>query len=202
MEIDVKINSMAVGDYQVSDEVVIERKTASDFVSSIIDKRLFKQARELTEEFKKPIIILEGDDIYNGMIHPNAIRGTIAALAIDFRISIIPTRNAQDTAAMIKRIAVREQNGEKIPISIRTDKKPVTLMEQQLFIVESLPNIGPVNAKNLLKHFGSVSNVFNASESDLQEVEGIGKKTAKEIRKVMDSKYLYFEKEIKEKRLL
>ncbi len=202
MEIDVKISSMAVGDYQVSDEVVIERKTASDFVSSIIDKRLFKQARELTEEFKKPIIILEGDDIYNGMIHPNAIRGTIAALAIDFRISIIPTRNAQDTAAMIKRIAVREQNGEKIPISIRTDKKPVTLMEQQLFIVESLPNIGPVNAKNLLKHFGSVSNVFNASESDLQEVEGIGKKTAKEIRKVIDSKYLYFEKEIKERKLL
>ncbi len=202
MEIDVKIRSMAVGDYQVSDEVVIERKTASDFVSSIIDKRLFKQARELTEEFKKPIIILEGDDIYNGMINPNAIRGTIAALAIDFRISIIPTRNAQDTAAMIKRIAIREQNGEKIPISIRTDKKPVTLMEQQLFIVESLPNIGPVNAKNLLKHFGSVEKVLNASESQLQDVEGIGKKTAKDIRKVIESKYLYFEKEIKEKKLL
>ena len=202
MEIDVKIRSMAVGDYQVSDEVVIERKTASDFVSSIIDKRLFKQARELTEEFKKPIIILEGDDIYNGMINPNAIRGTIAALAIDFRISIIPTRNAQDTAAMIKRIAIREQNGEKIPISIRTDKKPVTLMEQQLFIVESLPNIGPVNAKNLLKHFGSVEKVLNASEAQLQDVEGIGKKTAKDIRKVIESKYLYFEKEIKEKKLL
>ena len=202
MEIDVKIRSMAVGDYQVSDEVVIERKTASDFVSSIIDKRLFKQARELTEEFKKPIIILEGDDIYNGMINPNAIRGTIAALAIDFRISIIPTRNAQDTAAMIKRIAIREQNGEKIPISIRTDKKPVTLMEQQLFIVESLPNIGPVNAKNLLKHFGSVEKVLNASEAQLQDVEGIGKKTAKDMRKVIESKYLYFEKEIKEKKLL
>jgi len=54
----------------------------------------------------------------------------------------------------------------------------------------------------LLKHFGTVSKVFNASENELQEVEGIGKKTAKEIRKVMDSKYLYFEKEIKEKRLL
>ena len=44
MEMDVKIRSMAVGDYQVSDEVVIERKTAKDFVDSIIDKRLFKQA--------------------------------------------------------------------------------------------------------------------------------------------------------------
>lgn len=202
MEIDVKVQAMAVGDYQVSDEVVIERKTAKDFVDSIVDKRLFKQARSLMEEFKRPLIILEGDDLYNGMINPNAIRGSIASIALDFGISIIPTRNAQDTAAMIKRIAIREQSGEKTPIQIRTDKKPVNLWEQQLFIIESLPNIGPVNAKNLLEHFGTVVNIINASESQLQEVEGIGKKTAANIRKVVDSKYLYFQNEIKEKKLL
>lgn len=202
MEIDVKVQAMAVGDYQVSDEVVIERKTAKDFVDSIVDKRLFKQARSLMEEFKRPLIILEGDDLYNGMINPNAIRGSIASIALDFGISSIPTRNAQDTAAMIKRIAIREQSGEKTPIQIRTDKKPVNLWEQQLFIIESLPNIGPVNAKNLLEHFGTVANIINASESQLQEVEGIGKKTAANIRKVVDSKYLYFQNEIKEKKLL
>lgn len=202
MEIDVKVQAMAVGDYQVSDEVVIERKTAKDFVDSIVDKRLFKQARSLMEEFKRPLIILEGDDLYNGMINPNAIRGSIASIALDFGISIIPTRNAQDTASMIKRIAIREQSGEKTPIQIRTDKKPVNLWEQQLFIIESLPNIGPVNAKNLLEHFGTVANIINASESQLQEVEGIGKKTAANIRKVVDSKYLYFQNEIKEKKLL
>lgn len=202
MEIDVKVQAMAVGDYQVSDEVVIERKTAKDFVDSIVDKRLFKQARSLMEEFKRPLIILEGDDLYNGMINPNAIRGSIASIALDFGISIIPTRNAQDTAAMIKRIAIREQSGEKTPIQIRTDKKPVDLWEQQLFIIESLPNIGPVNAKNLLEHFGTVANIINASESQLQEVEGIGKKTAANIHKVVDSKYLYFQNEIKEKKLL
>lgn len=202
MEIDVKVQAMAVGDYQVSDEVVIERKTAKDFVDSIVDKRLFKQARSLMEEFKRPLIILEGDDLYNGMINPNAIRGSIASIALDFGISIIPTRNAQDTAAMIKRITIREQSGEKTPIQIRTDKKPVNLWEQQLFIIESLPNIGPVNAKNLLEHFGTVANIINASESQLQEVEGIGKKTATNIRKVVDSKYLYFQNEIKEKKLL
>lgn len=201
MEIDVKVQAMAVGDYQVSDEVVIERKTAKDFVDSIVDKRLFKQARSLMEEFKRPLIILEGDDLYNGMINPNAIRGSIASIALDFGISIIPTRNAQDTAAMIKRIAIREQSGEKTPIQIRTDKKPVNLWEQQLFIIESLPNIGPVNAKNLLEHFGTVANIINASESQLQEVEGIGKKTAANIRKVVDSKYLYFQNEIKKKLL-
>ena len=52
MEIDVKVQSMAVADYQVSDEVAIERKTAKDFVDSIVDKRLFKQAKE-----KAPCIV-------------------------------------------------------------------------------------------------------------------------------------------------
>lgn len=87
----------------------------------------------------------------------------------------------------------------KTPIQIRTDKKPTSLWEQQLFIVESLPNIGPVNAKNLLQHFGSVEKVLNASENELMEVDGIGKKTANNIRKVVESEYLYFQKEIKEK---
>jgi len=191
----VKVNTMAVADYQVSDEVAIERKTAKDFVDSIIDKRLFKQARSMMEEFKKPIMILEGDDFYSGYINPNAIRGSLASIAIDYGISIIPTRNFEDTAAMIKRIAIREQKGDKRSIQIRTERKPQNLWEQQLFIIESLPNIGPVHAKRLLEHFGSVKAILEASENQLTEVDGIGKKTAKNIREVIDNEYLYFKKE-------
>jgi len=191
----VKVNTMAVADYQVSDDVAIERKTAKDFVDSIIDKRLFKQARSMMEEFKKPIMILEGDDFYSGYINPNAIRGSLASIAIDYGISIIPTRNFEDTAAMIKRIAIREQKGDKRSIQIRTERKPQNLWEQQLFIIESLPNIGPVHAKRLLEHFGSVKAILEASENQLTEVDGIGKKTAKNIREVIDNEYLYFKKE-------
>ena len=197
----VKVNTMAVADYQVSEEVAIERKTAKDFVDSIVDKRLFKQARMMMEEFKKPIMILEGDDFYSGFINPNAIRGAMTSIALDYGISIIPTRTAEDTAAMIKRIAIREQKGEKRSIQIRTERKPQNLWEQQLFIIESLPNIGPVHAKRLLEHFGSVKAVLDADEKKLQEVEGIGKKTAKNIRDVVEGKYLYFKKDNNQKKL-
>lgn len=197
----VKVNTMSVADYQVSEEVAIERKTAKDFVDSIVDKRLFKQARMMMEEFKKPIMILEGDDFYSGFINPNAIRGAMTSIALDYGISIIPTRTAEDTAAMIKRIAVREQKGEKRSIQIRTERKPQNLWEQQLFIIESLPGIGPVHAKRLLEHFGTVKAVLEADEKKLQEVEGIGKKTAKNIREVVDGKYLYFKKDNDQKKL-
>ena len=133
------------------------------------------------------VIVLEGEDLYSSLIHPNAVRGALASLAVDFGIPIIPTRSEEDTAAMLTRIAIREQLHERPDIQIRTEKKPLTLYEQQLYIVESLPNIGPVTAKKLLEEFGSVEQVINASESELKNVEGIGEKIAQKIREVVGS---------------
>ncbi|MGL4670467.1 MAG: DEAD/DEAH box helicase [Methanobacteriaceae archaeon] len=202
IKVQVRIKAMAVSDYQVSDDVAIERKTAKDFVDSVVNKRLYKQAKAMREEFKKPIMIIEGDNLYSGFISPNAVRGAIASIAVDFGISIIPTRNSDDTAAMIKTIARREQRDSKVEIQIRTERKPVNIWEQQQFIIESLPNIGPVSARKLLKEFGTVNNIINASSSDLQNVDGIGEKTAKNIRNVLEKKYLHFKKEDKDKKLV
>jgi ERCC4-type nuclease len=152
-----------------------------------MDKRLHKQAKELVDNFKKPVIIIEGSEFYSGFIHPNAVRGALASIAVDFGIPIIPTRSPEDTAAMINRIAIREQTHEKSSIQIRTEKKPLTTWEQQIYIVESLPNIGPVTARKLLEEFKTVRGVVNASEEDLKKVEGIGDKIAKSIIRVVDS---------------
>ena len=160
LNVDIKVKSLAVADYQLSEDVAIERKTNSDFVSSIMDKRLHKQAKELVDNFKKPLMIIEGTELYSGYIHPNAIRGAIASIAVDFGIPIIPTRSPEDTAAMINRIAIREQTNDKSEIQIRTEKKPLTTWEQQIYIIESLPNVGPVTARKLLEEFTSVKGSY------------------------------------------
>ncbi|MBU4536249.1 MAG: DEAD/DEAH box helicase [Euryarchaeota archaeon] len=198
LDVQVKIKPLAVADYQISEEVAIERKTASDFVSSIKDKRLNKQSKEMVEEFKKPLLILEGDNLYSGFINPNAVRGALSAVALDFGIPIIPTRSPGDTAALIRRIAIREQMHNRPEIQVRTDKKPLTLLEQQLYVVESLPGIGPVNARKLMEEFGSVKEIFNASPEDLQRVDGIGKQIARNIKKVVDTSFKKINKDPKQ----
>jgi ERCC4-related helicase/ERCC4-type nuclease len=187
---EIKTMNLSVADYQVSNEVAIERKSSKDFVGSIMDKRLHKQAKELVQSFQKPVIILEGEDLYSSSLNPNAVRGALASLAVDFGIPIIPTRSPEDTASMIMRIAIREQSQGRPGIHVRTDKKPLTLEEQQLYIVESLPKVGPVTAHKLMETFGSVKNVFNASADELKKVEGIGDKIAQNIREVIDSGFI------------
>ncbi len=186
----VKVKTMAVGDYQITDEIIIERKTVEDFSKSITDKRLYQQAKQLASNCKKPLMIIEGENIYHTFLHPNAIRGALASIALDFKIPIIQTQNETDTAFMLKRIALREQDkNSRTEVSVRTQTKPVTLKEQQLFITESLPGIGPVSAKSLLRHFKTVKNLVNASKKELKEVDGIGEKTATGIIDVTQREY-------------
>lgn len=187
----IEIRSLEVGDYILSDRVVVERKTTEDFLSSLIDRRLFSQATDLKRNFSTPILIIEGkEDLYSLRgINENALRGAITSLAIDYGIRIIRTNNEEDTAKYLHIIAKREQLEENRSISLRGEKKPEFLEEKQLYIVESLPNISSILARRLLERFGSVYGVMNATKKELQEVEGIGELKAEEIVNTIRSRY-------------
>ncbi|TQQ80685.1 excinuclease ABC subunit C [Halonotius roseus] len=47
--------------------------------------------------------------------------------------------------------------------------------------LDGIPGVGPETRKRLLRRFGSVDNVRDASQADLQAVDGIGEKTASRI---------------------
>lgn len=183
---DVELKTLEVGDYVLSDRVVVERKTSEDFVNSIIDKRLFSQLKNL-KKVEKPLLIIEGENF--SRIHENALKGAILSVIFDFGIPILFTKNVDETVDLLIKIAEKEQLKEKRPITIRYGKTTMSLKEQQRFIVESLPDVGGALADRLLKHFKTVERVFTAKEDELMEVEGVGEERAKKIRKVLTAKY-------------
>jgi len=75
-------------------------------------------------------------------------------------------------------------------VPLRGGYRPKRLKSKQLYLLQGLPQVGPMLAKRLLKHFKSVSNVVNASVQDLKEIDGIGKVSAKKIREVLDTEFL------------
>jgi Fanconi anemia group M protein len=190
--VEVILRTLDVGDYVVSDRVGIERKTAEDFLSTFLDGRdLFGQISDLARAYRRPLLIIEGEGIYSKrQIHPNAIRGALSTVAIDFGVPVLFSRDEEDTAALISVIAKREQaDNPKKEINLHGTKTASKLPEQQEYVVSAISEIGPVVAKNLLRHFGTVERIMSASREELMAVELVGPKTADRIREVVSGDY-------------
>ncbi len=186
---EVEVRNLEVADYVLSDRVAVERKTVEDFAESIKSaEKLFSQIAKLKSSYARPLLIIEGENVY-GRLHPNAVRGAMAAIAVDFGVPIIMTRDARETAEFLVAIARREQEERKRSPIEHVAKTKRTLKEEQEYVVSAISNVGSVIAKNLLEHFQTIERIATASEEELMKVPKVGKKIAERIRKLMTTPY-------------
>jgi Fanconi anemia group M protein len=190
--VETRLETLAVGDYVVSDRVALERKTVSDFLDTLTggDRSLFDQVGDLSRHYARPVVLIEGEGLYEERnVHPDAIRGALASLTADFGVSVLRTEGEGDTADLLAVLAGREQTTRDRAVSVHGEKSAKTLAEQQEYVVGAIADIGPVTARSLLEHFGSVEAVMTAREEDLLDVDGVGEVTAERIRDVVGSDY-------------
>jgi Fanconi anemia group M protein len=184
----VKVLPLKVGDFICSERVCVERKTGNDFISSIVDGRLFQQAEELRDNFTKPIILVEGD-YYAGGMNENAIKSALASIILNYEIPIIMTKNEEETARTIFWLAKREQIISNVGVGIKGEKKPKKLKDLQEHVVSGLPGVSVVLSERILKKFKTIKNFANANEKEFIEVEGIGKVLAKRLHDLLNKEY-------------
>jgi ERCC4-type nuclease len=186
--LEVEFVELKIADYIVRD-IAIERKTVSDFLSSMINKRLINQLREL-ETYENRLLVIEGiseQELYsdsgeNRGINANAIRGFLLSIIFKHKTPILFTKNQEDTAKMIAVLAKRREK----EISIKERRKGNNSKEQKQLIIEGFPGIGPKNAKKLLEEFKSIGGVINASEQDIKKVLG---KKSETMKKIIEERY-------------
>lgn len=183
--VDVEPTQLSVADYALSERVAVERKTVVDFLDSLMNGRLFQQARQMMA-YQRPILILEGEGLTTTRNLPRAsIFGALASLATDYGISVLPTSTPQETADLLVSIAKREQTETRRDAPIRPGKVAMNDRDRRRFIIEGLPGVSGTMARRLLDHFGTVEAVMKADAEALMEVDGIGHKTAAEIRRLV-----------------
>ncbi|MHC1579398.1 MAG: DEAD/DEAH box helicase [Candidatus Alkanophagales archaeon] len=190
--VELEFKNLEVGDYVLSERVGVERKTAADFLSSLVsaERSLLRQVKELADAYERPLLIIEGDlRAGRTQVHPNALRGALAAILTDFGVPVIRVEDGRETAALLYAIARREQLELRRAVSPHGRKTAKTLKEQQEYIVSSIPGVGITVARNLLRHFKTVERVMTASEEELMAVERVGAATARRIREVLTAKY-------------
>jgi len=181
--VNVDIRRLTIGDYQIDNRLIVERKTLKDFAVSIIDGRLFRQMIRLANATSMGVLILEGtikDTVGLGVTR-EAMQGALITVSLILGIPVLRSKDAPETAKLIvyctHQITSMAKGGAH-----RHGYRPKDKRKKQLFILQGLPGVGPERACRLLDSLGSVEAVVSASSSELQSIHGIGKGLADKIR--------------------
>lgn len=179
----VMVKRLALGDYQFGEQLLFERKTLPDFVASIMDGRLFRQAARLAGAKSRALIILEGrvKDIAHYGISREALQGALVCVSAMFGIPLLRSFDPQETARLMAFSANQLKSAQNGAVS-RNGRRPKGKQQLQLRILQELPGIGPARAHALLDRYGSIENIMQADERDLAQTPGVGKDTAQRIR--------------------
>lgn len=199
----VALRRLEAGDFHIPatserDAILVERKTASDLVSSIIDSRVWSQARRLAEASgelgARPYIVVEGSlerALRFRSVPPTAVSRALEELQVGWGIIIVPTLDEKHTAdwlalkARPRKPRATSQSRAILPLAYYKRPRRMSVEERMLYVASSIA--GPELGRRLLERFGSLRELVNATPRMLEEVRGVGPQRAQEL-------YLLFNK--------
>ena len=89
-KIDISFSSLTTGDFVINDQIIVERKTAKDFIQLIIDNRLFEQCSKLKKESRRVLILIEGNPYKTeNKIKTRVGKGSILSILTAWQIPVI-----------------------------------------------------------------------------------------------------------------
>jgi DNA excision repair protein ERCC-4 len=198
----IDFTQLKVGDYIVSSETAVERKTVRDLISSIYDGRLFLQCSDLVKHYQKPLLVVQGnigelietpEDTQETDIKLHTEKMLLAydaliTVTMEFRIPTIHTPSAEQTAQLLVTLVNRSLREDKAkgPL-LRKIKKENPAYIQQLSVLASLPGVGEKLAARMLKKFDTPIRALNASAAELSIIPGFGLTRAERVRKILDT---------------
>lgn len=178
---------LEIGDILVDDTIVYEHKTISDFIASVFDGRLFTQIDAMKNNYPHSFVLVSGTmtELLETAEMINRYSSILAAITSCFarNCPIIFCDTLVNLTEIVKVLSEKLSDGKTRSRPIEKTK----LSDKRLQLICSFKGVNETRGVALLDHFGTVSNVLNASSSDLQEVHNIGEVTADNMRDVLES---------------
>lgn len=187
----IKTEALDKGDYILSDQCAVERKTVQDFVYTLTRRYLFEQLFKLKDVYPKSMILLEGylPIIYKfSHIQPVAVWGAMFNLAKN-GIAIVNTPSYKETIDFLYVAARQEQIVEKRALAVHAFKKTETLADAQVFFVASLPKIGREKAVAILKSYKTPLNAIINVDDWSKTVYGLGPVISNKVKVVLSTPF-------------
>ncbi len=189
--VNVKTQLLEKGDYVLSDQCAVERKTVHDFVYTLTRRYLFEQLFTLKDAYPKSLIVLEGylPIIYKfSHIQPSAIWGAMFNLAKN-GVAIINTASQKETVDFLYTAAKQEQFVEKRSPVVHAFKRCDTVSDAQVYFVASLPSIGREKAEAILESYQTPLNALINADDWSKSVNGLGPVITNKVKEVLSTPY-------------
>jgi len=188
---EIRLETLQKGDYILSDQCAVERKTVHDFVYTLTRRFLFEQLFKLKEVYLKPFILIEGymPIVYKfSKIQPASVWGAMFALAKQ-NINMIHANSYKETVDFLYTAAKQEQIVEKRRPVVHPIKPSETLQDQQIFFLASLPNIGREKAISLLNSYQTPINALQNIDKWTKDAYGLGPIITEKVKQVLYAPY-------------
>jgi len=192
MGIPFKEEQLLIGDYLLGD-YCIEYKCWEDFYASIMDGRLFEQARNM-ESYKHPLIAVVGDK-YKSLFKMNMYRGgrtrpedmirsALVALYRSFNVSVMMFTDDKDFCKFLGTLYHSLNSDKKKYRPVYHKRKPKDINEVRENVFCEVPGISVGKAKIILKNYDYDINKVLADIDNITDIKGIGKKLQESIAEV------------------
>ena len=192
LNVRVYFSKLSVGDYVLSPEVAVERKSIPDLISSVYDSRIFIQASRIASAYAKPYLLIEGDSKEVERLTRNlkSYYGAIASVTLAYGLRVLFTANKTETAVAISEL-LRNVRARPVPHQMsETPPRSKSFSQQQAYLVSSLPGVGRKLAERLLRKYGTPRRVMSLTQGELSLTPGIGWKRAERIKRLLDEEFV------------
>ncbi|KAF0318970.1 DNA repair protein [Colletotrichum asianum] len=193
---------LTVGDYVLSPNICVERKSISDLISSFKDGRLYAQAETMFQHYKNPMLLIEFDQNKSFTLEPFAdlsgslnsiaptnvssdLQSKLVLLTLAFpKLRIIWSSSPYQTAEIFE--SLKSQEDEPDPIAaVRAGLDEDMKAEDQSFNLEpqemlsAVPGVNPKNIMRLVLATENLREVANLNERELEPM--VGKEAGRHI---------------------
>lgn len=188
--IDIDPVTIEVGDYILSPEICVERKSLSDLIGSLNSGRLFNQAQAMTRYYKRPVLLVEFDQnkpFYlqgryflssDGSSSSKDVAAKLQLLTLHFpHLKLLWCPSPYATAEIFQMLkAGREEPAVSQAEAITAETNPDVISErynpQIKDFVSKLPGINTKNMYSVLNKVSSLPELLTLSKERLSEILG------------------------------
>jgi len=194
---------LEIGDY-VFNDVCFEAKSSFDFIQSIVNKRLWNQLDNMDRAYVNNLVIVYGSFEDGFRKHLEHIKtnmnktaqrvilrkkffGSMSKIILDTDCSIIWVRDALTAAELIAVVCKMQPHDREVYIPRIVKQKKISTTDLRVDVLSTIKGVSDKKAKLLIKKFGSIMEIGEATPSELSEIDGIGNVLAKRIVDTLNS---------------